>query len=112
MMAHPEWVGGSGRFDTVLMQALPGRLFCKGGAEGYFAVGVPAAGLGVVLKVLDGASRAANPAAMHVLGALGLLPDPLPAAPEAFAHPVERNVSGRVVGSIRIEAAGAESSCW
>lgn len=106
MMAHPEMVGGTGRFTTVLMQQLPGRLFCKSGAEGYFAVGLPGEAIGVAVKVLDGAHRAAAPAVMHVLAVLGVLPHPLPPELEAHAHPLERNVAGRVVGSIRVVDGG------
>ena len=40
MMAHPEMVGGPGRFDTLLMQTLNGRVVSKGGAEGYEGMGV------------------------------------------------------------------------
>jgi L-asparaginase II len=61
MMAHPEMVGGPGSFDTRLMSAAPGRLICKGGAEGYLAIGLlPGArgegspALGVVIKISDG----------------------------------------------------------
>jgi len=39
MQAHPEMVGGTGRFDTDLMRQMAPRLFCKGGAEGYYAWG-------------------------------------------------------------------------
>ncbi len=61
MTAHPGMVGGPGRFDTRLMEVAQGRLIAKGGAEGYYGVGLlPGAqgarssGLGIVLKVSDG----------------------------------------------------------
>ena len=61
MLSYPEMVGGPDSFDTRLMRALEKRLVCKGGAEGYLAMGLlpgvlhagsPA--LGIVLKISDG----------------------------------------------------------
>jgi L-asparaginase II len=61
MMTHPEMVGGPDSFDTHLMQAMAGKLVCKGGAEGYQAIGLlPGAlgpgspALGIALKISDG----------------------------------------------------------
>jgi L-asparaginase II len=61
MNAHPDMVGGPDSFDTHLMELLKGRVICKGGAEGYQALGIfpnalgdgsPA--LGIAFKVSDG----------------------------------------------------------
>ncbi len=103
MRAHPEGVAGTGRFDTVLMRSLPGRLFCKSGAEGYFCAGLPASGLGLALKVTDGSGRPIPAAAMYVLNALRALPAPLPAELESWAHPVVTNTRGERVGEIRVK---------
>jgi len=61
MTAHPEMVGGQASFDTRLMSAAPERLICKGGAEGYLAIGLLPGGrgegspaLGIVIKISDG----------------------------------------------------------
>lgn len=61
MVSHPEMVGGPDSFDTRLMNTLGSRLICKGGAEGYLAMGLlPGAlydaspALGIVLKISDG----------------------------------------------------------
>lgn len=56
---YPVWLRGEGALDTVLMQALPGALFAKTGADGGFAVAVAPSkrfpfGLGIALKVADG----------------------------------------------------------
>ncbi|MCP2248773.1 asparaginase [Lentzea aerocolonigenes] len=56
MNTYPQWVGGTGRDVTVLMDALPG-VIAKDGAEGVYAVGLPT-GEGVALKIADGSSRA------------------------------------------------------
>jgi hypothetical protein len=73
MVRHPWVVAGTDRLCTALMQAAEGRLFAKVGAEGVYCVGVPDAGLGMALKVQDGAVRAAEPAVVALLRWLGLL---------------------------------------
>lgn len=67
--AHPFMVGGTGDFDTLIMEAVP-RLFIKTGAEGVYCACIPHAGLGIALKIDDGASRAAEVAIASVLAGL------------------------------------------
>jgi len=67
--AHPFMVAGSGDFDTLIMEAVP-RVFVKTGAEGVYCAAVPHAGLGIALKVDDGAARAAEVGIATVLAAL------------------------------------------
>jgi L-asparaginase II len=104
MLAHPWVVAGTGRFDTDLMVAAGGAIVAKGGAEGVHASALPAAGVGLVLKVADGATRAVAPAALALLNRLGALDG---AAVTRLAHhanaPVH-NVAGRVVGAVRARA--------
>ena len=73
-MAEPFFVAGTGRADTVLMQAAPGRIFVKTGAEGVYCAAVPELGLGIALKCDDGAGRAAEAMVAAVLAKL-LQPD-------------------------------------
>ncbi len=59
MMAFPEMVSGPKRFDTDLMHAGKGKIFSKGGAEGYQGIGIISSdddmqGLGLALKISDG----------------------------------------------------------
>lgn len=56
-MAEPFFVAGTGRADTLLMQAAPGRIFVKGGAEGVHCGVLPELGIGFALKCVDGAGR-------------------------------------------------------
>ena len=59
VLAHPWLVGGTDRRNTRLMQALPG-VAVKDGADGVIACGWTdgsGAGVGVAVKVLDGADR-------------------------------------------------------
>jgi L-asparaginase II len=66
MTTHPELVAFDGALDTELMRAHAG-LVAKIGAEGVLGIGL-ADGRGVALKVLDGAMRGLDPAALLVLG--------------------------------------------
>ena len=59
MTAYPALVAGTGRSDTALISASAGRAATKAGAEGYYGIIVPEAGLGIALKIDDGAGRAA-----------------------------------------------------
>jgi L-asparaginase II len=67
--AHPFMVAGSKRLCTRLMEAVP-RAFVKVGAEGVYCAAVPHAGLGLAMKVDDGASRGAEVALARVLADL------------------------------------------
>ncbi|HUH12048.1 MAG TPA: asparaginase [Longimicrobiales bacterium] len=101
MADHPEYVGGSERLCTELMRAVGGRLFAKVGAEGVYCAASPGAELGIALKVEDGARRAAEPALVAVLGALGLLSEQEQERLERWGRPALRNTRGEVVGRLR-----------
>jgi L-asparaginase II len=70
MRAHPDLIRGPSAADTVLMRALPGWI-AKGGAEGLLCAASPD-GLGVALKVEDGATRAVRSASAGFLARLGV----------------------------------------
>ena len=72
MLAEPYLVGGRSRFDTTLMQAVPG-VVAKEGAEALVCVSLPERGVGVALKVADAGFRAAGPAMVDVLTQLDAL---------------------------------------
>jgi L-asparaginase II len=72
MTAHPYLVAGRNRADTAVMTVAPG-VVAKGGAEGLLCAAIPASGLGIAVKVDDGASRATGPALIHVLDRLQAL---------------------------------------
>ncbi len=100
MGEHPAYVAGTGRFDTALMQATRGAVVCKAGAEAVHASALLDGGLGCVLKVVDGGRRAAAPAQIALLDALGALDGDAREALAAFARPEIVNVAGRRVGHI------------
>lgn len=73
MMAHPELVSGKGRPCAEIMVAADGRAAVKTGAEGVFVAILPDQGLGVALKIADGATRASELAIVAILVRLGAL---------------------------------------
>jgi L-asparaginase II len=103
MRAEPWYVAGTGRLCTALMQAAPSVL-AKTGAEGVFWAALPELGLGLGLKVEDGATRAAEPALLAALAALGALDEAAMTALAGFANPTLRNHAGDAVGEIRVVA--------
>lgn len=93
MRAQPYLVAGRGRVCTALMEAAPG-VVVKTGAEGLMCAAVPDRGIGVALKVEDGAARAADPAIVRVLALLDVVD---PEAISGFARPPVLG-GGRPVG--------------
>ncbi|MFH0809430.1 MAG: asparaginase [Pseudomonadota bacterium] len=99
-LAHPEMIGGEGRICTDAMRAAPGVL-AKTGAEGGYALALTRQGLGVALKVDDGAPRAVQSCVAEILDNLGLLDDDGRLALARYRNPEVRNFRGEVVGEIR-----------
>jgi L-asparaginase II len=100
---HPDLLGGTDRFDTVLLQETQGAVLAKVGAEGVHSVAVPALGLGLAIKVEDGALRAQHVAVLAALQQLGVLPADLPPRLADFVARPLRNTRGEVVGEVRAE---------
>lgn len=73
MLAHPDLVAGEGRFDTELMRRSHGLVVSKGGAEGIQCLARMGEGLGLAIKVEDGASRAKQAVVLHLLKQLDWL---------------------------------------
>lgn len=71
MTHHPVMVSGSGEFDTTLMQLTDGELVSKAGAEGIQCIGKVGEGLGLAIKVMDGAKRAKHAVAIQLLKQMG-----------------------------------------
>ncbi|HSM83082.1 MAG TPA: asparaginase [Nodosilinea sp.] len=71
MTSHPAMVGGPDTFDTTLMELTNGALVSKSGAEGIQCVGRVGEGLGLAIKVIDGARRAKYATAIFTLRQLG-----------------------------------------
>jgi L-asparaginase II len=109
MVKHPELIGGTTRLDTMLMQAAPGRLISKVGADGVWLGGVLPSdqypkGLAIALKVEDGDDHRARPViAVEILRQLGVLS--AEDLPELSPMPVKNrkgDLVGRVESQIRL----------
>jgi L-asparaginase II len=96
--AAPFMVGGTDRFDTRVMQAFGERVFCKIGAEGVYCAALPELGLGIALKIDDGAARAAEAAFATVAQALLKSEEELL---RSYSHLQLSNWRGTEVGSLR-----------
>jgi L-asparaginase II len=96
--AEPFMMAGTGRFCTRINAALPGTAQIKTGAEGVFCGMLPTLGLGVAIKMWDGAGRAAEVAMATLLGHLGVLPAD---QKEELLHMPVKNVVGLLVGEMR-----------
>ena len=103
--AAPMLVAGEGRFDTIVMRALAPACLAKGGAEGVHCAALPRLGLGIALKIDDGAKRGTEVALATTLAAL------LPEAKEALGDWIEGEIEtlrGAKVGRIAASAELAE----
>lgn len=96
--AEPFMVAGTGRFCTRLNKMLAGKAQVKTGAEGVFCAMLPSLGLGIALKIRDGAGRAAEVAMAALLDHLGLLDVK---QKDELLHPPVSNVVGLLVGEMR-----------
>ena len=97
--ARPEMVAGTGRFCTAVIAESGARVLLKTGAEGVFCAALPESGLGVAVKVDDGAGRAAEVAMASVLR--GVIDDALAACLADYLVAPLTNHAGLRVGEVR-----------
>ncbi len=71
MVYHPGLIAGDGAFDTELMRLSEGEIVSKSGAEGIQCIGRVGEGMGLAIKVKDGAKRAKHAVAIHLLKQMG-----------------------------------------
>ena len=100
MRSRPFLLGGTDRFDTILLEETGGEVIAKVGAEGMHSVAVPARGLGIAIKVEDGNQRAQHAALLRLLQRLHVLPDDLPSRLSSFARSPVVNTRGETVGEL------------
>ncbi|MGH7543198.1 MAG: asparaginase [Gemmatimonadota bacterium] len=100
MAAYPEHVAGTGRVDTDLMARIGRRVVVKTGAEGVFCATLRELGLGLALKVADGAKRAQDVALIELLAEACAVDEPTAAGLAGHRRPDIRNHAGRVVGRV------------
>jgi L-asparaginase II len=101
MAAEPFMISGTGQFCTRVISETGGRALVKTGAEGVFCGALPERGLGIALKIDDGAGRAAEVAMAGLLARFDLLD-----AAHELCAPRLSNRAGAVVGVLRLPAGG------
>ncbi|MBZ9755742.1 asparaginase [Mesorhizobium sp. ESP6-5] len=96
-MAEPFFVAGTRRADLLLMEAAPGRIFAKGGAEGVHCAAIPELGLGIAVKCDDGAGRTGDAIAAAILARLLRADEALAAKLLELANaPIESRIGAKV----------------
>lgn len=98
--AVPFMVAGTDRFCTSIMRIFGERVFVKVGAEGVFCAAFPELGLGVALKIEDGASRAAETAMAAIIANYIEMDEDEYTAMTPFLAPPLRNFNGEPTGSL------------
>ncbi|WP_118133096.1 asparaginase [Oceanicella sp. SM1341] len=100
MALHPLLIAGEGRPCSEIVATLGGGAVVKTGAEGVFIAILPQQGLGLALKIEDGATRASECALAALLVRLGVA-DPGHPMIEKRLNPHQLNRAARVTGEIR-----------
>ena len=100
IVAEPFMLAGTGRFCTRAIMACGGKAAIKTGAEGVYVAAIPALGLGIALKIDDGAARAAEVAMGHLLLAHAGLDEAGRGRVREMIAPPVLNVAGRTVGGL------------
>ncbi len=108
MIAEPYLVAGTGRFCTEVIEATQGDAIVKTGAEGVYCAALPRLGLGVAVKIEDGAARAAEIALAAILRKLGVLGEARAACLADRLRAPRRNWPGTHIGDVRPTAVLAE----
>lgn len=101
MRAEPAMVEGKGGMTTTVLEVAGAAVCLKPGAEGVFCAVLPGEGLGVALKIADGAKRAAELAMATLLDRLGCFGAAARTALGPFLAPRLQNAAGVDVGCLR-----------
>ena len=104
MAAYPELVGGRLQFTSIAQRDLGQAIAIKTGAEGVYMAALPEHGLGIALKIDDGASRASAVTIAGVLRRLGVYDPKRHARMTRFLDAPLSNWAGDAVGEVRLAA--------
>jgi L-asparaginase II len=106
MMNFPKMIGGTKRLDTLLMQAAPGKIISKVGAEGVYSAGILPneqwkTGLAIAFKIEDGDDqRARAVVAIELLRKFGILNESNDKKLREYSPIILKNRRGDAVGKI------------
>ena len=101
MTGHPYMVAGRDRFCTSMMQALGPNVLVKTGAEGTCCAAVVDQGLGIAVKIDDGASRASQTAAGAILRLVEAIDDSHFTRLRTTLEPDVLTAAGRKAGMVK-----------
>jgi L-asparaginase II len=105
MAAAPVMVDGSLGLCNNVMTAAGKTVRLKAGAEGVYCAALPGQGLGIALKIEDGAARASELAIITLLDRFGCFDAEQRMALHPFLSPRLHNVAGVEIGCVRAAAA-------
>ena len=106
LQAYPGMIAGAGRCCTAVIQESNGTVLVKTGAEGVYAGVLTELGLGLTLKIDDGATRASEVALGALLKKLGTIDARMYEQLGVYFEPKVFNSQNRVTGKI------TASSIW
>lgn len=101
MLKQPHYVAGKDRFDTIAMQTLTPNVILKTGAEGVYCAAIIDQGIGIALKIDDGATRASEVAIGAILASLGAITNDTHDQLITKLKPTLLNVAGQKVGQVQ-----------
>lgn len=99
--SYPEMIAGDERLCTDIMRTTGNRILAKTGAEGGYAVALFKQGLGIAVKIEDGAMRALGPVVIELLRQLEALSPKECQILQSYHHPLILNHRKDRVGEIR-----------
>jgi L-asparaginase II len=101
---YPEYLSGKNDFAHNVIETTNGRAILKTGAEGAYTGIMPEQGLAFALKAIDGSSRAAEVAVMHLFKAYGALSPQDCEKLKKYIEPDVLNTRKEKVGVIRMRS--------
>ena len=102
MRAYPDHLSGRDQATSKIVRATDGRVILKSGAEGFVLGFVPERGLGIAVKIADGATRSKMGVLAAIIGRLGLLDAAATAQLEQDVEDPIRDGNGTLVGRVAI----------
>ena len=94
----PEITGGTNSTNCILTKLSKGRIFFKNGAEGVFLALIPEIKSALVVKILDGAARAAETAIAGLISELNIIDENELAKIKSSEV---TNSTGQIIGKLR-----------
>lgn len=102
MAAYPYYVGGTGAFDTLVIESTGGNVIARDGADGVSCFGIRDRALGVAIYAPSANRAAKHTAAIRLLQELGALPPELPESLRACVRSAQAAIRGEVAGEFQV----------